>query len=156
MNINNTYIQYNLGFGQVQMGANGCGWVRMGAIGCRGVGEQENKASMHIYWYTTHAFRPYGREISPKNHIHAVQASRWLCGCIWSKMGADGCSRIYYRGESAKQHKNIHKWDRRTIFGNACPWQQNKANFRMPKKSVREYNKDDFGQARVAKDCICK
>ena len=49
MNINNTYIQYNLGFGQVQMGANGCGWVRMGAIGCRGVGEQENKASMHIY-----------------------------------------------------------------------------------------------------------
>ena len=56
MNINNTYIQYNLGFGRVQIDVNGRGWVCMGAIGYNGVGGQENKASGLIYCYTVHVF----------------------------------------------------------------------------------------------------
>ena len=58
----------------MQIGVIGRGWVQMGAIGYRGAGGQENKARMHIYWYTAHALRPYGQEISPKIHIHVVQA----------------------------------------------------------------------------------
>ena len=58
----------------MQIDVNGCAWVRMDAIGHKGAGEQENKASIQIYWYTVHAFRPYGQEISPKIHIHVVQA----------------------------------------------------------------------------------
>ena len=50
----------------------------------------------------------------------------------------------------------MHKWERRAIFGNACPWQQNKTNFGMTKKSIREDNKYNFGQLRVAKDFTCK
>ena len=42
-------MQYNLGFGRVQIGVNGRGWVQMGAIGCTGAGGQENKASGRIY-----------------------------------------------------------------------------------------------------------
>ena len=67
-------MQYNLGFGWVQIGVNGCGWVQMGAIGYKGAGGQANKASIHIYWYIAHVFRPYDREISPKSQMHAVQA----------------------------------------------------------------------------------
>ena len=52
---------------------------------------------------------------------------------------------------NAKQHKNMHKWSRRTIFGNACPWQQNKANFGRAKKTNREGNKHNRGRLRVAK-----
>ena len=55
------------------MGVNGCGWVQMGAEGCRVTGGQENKANMSIYYYVGHGFRPYGREISPKSHIHEMQ-----------------------------------------------------------------------------------
>ena len=51
-------------------------------------------------------------------------------------------------------HDNI--WERTTIFGNACPWQQNKANFGLAKKSVREDNTDNFEQLRCAKDLACK
>ena len=58
----------------MKIGASGRGWVRMGAMGYRGAGGQENKAIMHIYWCIAHAFRPYGQEISPKIHIHVVQA----------------------------------------------------------------------------------
>ena len=58
----------------MQTGVNGRGWVQMYAIGYMGAGEHENKDNMHIYWYIAHAFRPYGREISPKSHIDVVQA----------------------------------------------------------------------------------
>ena len=76
-------MQYNLGFGWVQIGVNGCGWVQMGAIGYKGAGGQANKASMHIYWDTAHAFRPYGREISPQKP-NTCGADKMCVGvCIW-------------------------------------------------------------------------
>ena len=85
----------------MQIGVNGRGWVQMGAIGYKGAGGQANKASMHIYSDTAHAFRPYGREISPKNHIHVVQTSSCAGGCIGVIMYADGCG--WTHGQGGKQ-----------------------------------------------------
>ena len=45
ININNTFIHYNLGCGREHMGANGCGWVFIDVVGCRGTRAQQNKES---------------------------------------------------------------------------------------------------------------
>ena len=77
----------------MQIGVNGRGWVQMGAIGDKGPGGQVNKASMHIYWDTAHAFRPYGREISQKfifmwYRHKVVRVGAW--GQLDMRMGALG------------------------------------------------------------------
>ena len=67
-------MQYNLGFGRVQIVPNGRGWVRMGAIGYKVAGGQKNKGSIHIYWYTAHVFGLMAGKFPPESHIHLVQA----------------------------------------------------------------------------------
>ena len=96
----------------MQIGVNGRGWVQMGAIGYKGAGGQANKASMHIYSDTAHAFRPYGREISPKKP-NACGAGINVCGCM--HMVKNECRWVSGQcryGECTKQHKNMHKWAR--------------------------------------------
>ena len=66
-------------------------------------------------------------------------------------MGSYGCARVQGYGGNAKQHKNMHKWARRTIFGNTWSWQKNKTNFGLAKKPNREDNKYNFGRLRAAK-----
>ena len=105
----------------------------MGVIRCRGVGEQENKASMGIYCHKGHAFRPYGRGNFPRHDVLGGYVKTGMDGCRWVNIDADGCSGACGHEGNAKQQKNIRKYGRMTIFGNTCTLQENKANFGFAK-----------------------
>ena len=72
-------------------------------------------------------------------------------GCIGTIMHADGSRGAFGHGGTQNNTKNMYKWERRAIFGNAWSWQKNKSKFGLAKKTNRDGNKHNFGRARVVK-----
>ena len=51
-------------------------------------------------------------------------------------MHVDGRHGAFGHGGKQKNTKNMHKWARRTIFGNAWPWQKIRLTLGLPKNQT--------------------